>query len=132
SKAGWCCNLDDGNGWWKDAPIYTAANSRYFDTDQWIAGLQAMALWSRGRPGVVGLSLRNELRASWSQILFASSTWYGKMEAAARVVHEANPDALVVVGGLNGGADLSPLRTRSMDVSAWSDKNVWEVHDYSF
>ncbi|SPO00561.1 uncharacterized protein DNG_03309 [Cephalotrichum gorgonifer] len=132
SKASWCCNLDDGNGWWKDAPIYASSNSRYFDSDEWVAGLQAVALWTRGKPAVVGLSLRNELRATWSQILFAAGTWYSKMSAAARVVHEANPDALVIIGGLNGGADLSPLRTRAMDVSAWRNKNVWETHEYPF
>lgn len=132
SKASWCCNLDDGNGWWSDAPIYLAANSRYFDSAKWMDGLKAMAAWSRNRPGVVGMSLRNELRATWTQILFASGTWYSKMTAAARAVHETNPDLLVVVGGLNGGTDLSPLRTRNMDTASFRDKLVWETHDYSF
>ncbi|CAI4211837.1 unnamed protein product [Parascedosporium putredinis] len=95
TKASWCCNLDDGNGWWSDAPIYLAANSRYFDSAKWMDGLKAMAAWSRNRPGVVGMSLRNELRATWTQILFASGTWYSKMTAAARLVHETNPDLLV-------------------------------------
>lgn len=132
SKASWCCDLDDGNGWWADAPLYSASNSRYFDSDEWIAGLQSVALWTRGNPAVVGLALRNELRATWSQILFAPGTWYAKMTAAARVVHEANPDALVVVGGLNGGTDLSPLRARDMDISPWRAKHVWESHEYPF
>lgn len=132
SKASWCCDLDDGNGWWADAPVYAASNSRYFDADAWLAGLQAVALWTRGNPAVVGLALRNELRATWTQILFAPSTWYSKMSAAARLVHEANPDALVVVGGLNGGADLSPLRARAMDTAPWRAKHVWESHEYPF
>ena len=54
------------------------------------------------------------------------------MRPAARVLHEANPDALVVVGGLNGGADLSTLRARPMDVSPWRSKHVWESHEYPF
>ncbi|PKS06797.1 hypothetical protein jhhlp_006872 [Lomentospora prolificans] len=132
SKASWCCNLDDGNGWWSDAPIYLAANSRYFDSAKWMDGLRAMARWSQNRPGIVGMSLRNELRATWTQILFASGTWYTKMTAAARAVHEINPDLLVVVGGLNGGTDLSPLRTRDMDTSSFRNKLVWETHDYPF
>jgi endoglucanase len=34
SKAKWCCNLDDGNGWWKDAPGYIPANSQFSDSNQ--------------------------------------------------------------------------------------------------
>ena len=132
SKASWCCDLDDGNGWWADAPLYAASNSRFFDADDWLNALRAVARWTRGNPAVVGLALRNELRATWSQILFAPNTWYSKMADAARVVHAANPDALVIVGGLNGGADLSPLRTRAMDTSAWRNKHVWETHEYPF
>ncbi|MBE3044616.1 cellulase family glycosylhydrolase [Candidatus Bathyarchaeota archaeon] len=132
SKASWCCNLDDGNGWWSDALVYSATNSRFFDTDTWLAGLQATALWTRGNPAVVGLALRNEPRATWTQFLFAPSTWYSKMSAAARIVHEANPDALVVIAGLNGGADLSPLRAHAMDTGDWADKHVWESHEYPF
>jgi hypothetical protein len=132
SKASWCCNLDDGNGWWKDAPIYWSANSRYFNSEQWLAGLRAMAVWSRDQEGVVAMSLRNELRATWTQILFAANTWYDKIPPAARLIHEANPDVLVVIGGLNGGTDLTPMRTRPLDTSGWAGKNVWETHDYPF
>jgi endoglucanase len=132
SKASWCCNLDDGNGWWRDAPIYWGANSRFFDTNNWLNGLKEMAAWSRGRQGVVAMSLRNELRATWTQIMFAPNTWYNYMTRAAKVVHDANPDALVIIGGLNSATDFSPMRTRTMDTSAWRGKNVWEAHMYSF
>jgi endoglucanase len=132
SKASWCCDLADGNGWWSDAPLYWADNSRHFDSAKWLAGLDAMARWSRTQPGVVAMSLRNELRATWTQILFAPNTWFQRIPPAARLVHGANPDLLVVVGGLNGGTDLSPMRTRSLDTSGWAGKNVWETHDYPF
>jgi endoglucanase len=132
SKAGWCCNLDDGNGWWSDAPIYLAANSRYFDNQKWLDGLQKMAQWAKGKPGIVGLSLRNELRAHVTQIPWAPNTWFDRMSRAARLVHEANKDVLVIIGGLNGGTDLSPLRERTMSVGDWAGKNVWEAHMYSF
>ncbi|KAJ6444648.1 cellulase family protein [Purpureocillium lavendulum] len=140
SRASWCCDLGDGNGWWSDARFYMKETSRYFDTAQWHDGLAAMAAWSRARPGVVGLSLRNELRASVLQIPFAPRTWLAYMPAAARIVHAAAPDALVIVGGINGGTDLSPLRTVGpMDMStgsggggSWAAKRVWEAHAYSF
>lgn len=132
SKAGWCCNLDDGNGWWSDAPGYLPANSRYFDHGEWLDGLKVMATWSSSRPGVVGMSLRNELRAHVTQIPSAVDVWLENMPPAARMVHAANPDVLIMVGSLNGGTDLSSLRVRTMDVSGWEDKNVWEAHAYSF
>ncbi|GJN66722.1 cellulase family protein [Purpureocillium lilacinum] len=133
SKASWCCDLGDGNGWWKDAKFYMKETSRYFDTTQWHEGLTAMATWSRSRPGVIGLSLRNELRASVLQIPFAPKTWLDYMPTAARLVHAAAPDALVITGGINGGTDLSPLRTVGvMDTDGWVSKRVWEAHAYSF
>ena len=132
SRASWCCNLTDGNGWWSDAQIYLADNSRYFDTQKWQDGLQAMAQWTKGRQGIVGMSLRNELRASWTQIAFAPSTWLEYMPRAGNLIHEANPDLLIMVGGINGGTDLSPLRTNTMNLGEWANKRVWEAHVYSF
>ncbi|KAM3512418.1 hypothetical protein MY11210_003908 [Beauveria gryllotalpidicola] len=140
SRASWCCDLDDGNGWWADAPGYVAANSRFFDRDEWLRGLRAMAAWARddddgSRPGIVGMSLRNELRAHVTQMAAAAAVWRENMRGAAAAVHAANPDVLVIIGGLNGGTDLTPLRLRgqtTLDTAAWAGKNVWEAHAYSF
>ncbi|KAJ2966773.1 hypothetical protein NUW58_g10588 [Xylaria curta] len=52
SKAGWCCNLTDGNGWWDEAAGYNSANSRFFHTDNWLKGLESMASWAKSQPGV--------------------------------------------------------------------------------
>ncbi|OLN81540.1 Endoglucanase 1 [Colletotrichum chlorophyti] len=135
SRASWCCNLDDGNGWWSDAPVYWAANSRYFDTGDWLAGLRGMSLWARALPGVAAVSIRNELRATWTQIPFAARTWTDYVARGARAVHETNPDVLVVVGGLNSATDFSPLRlpgAAGLDTGPWRGKNVWEAHSYAF
>jgi endoglucanase len=132
SKASWCCNLDDGNGWWSDAPGYWDSNSKYFDSKKWLDGTRAMAEFSAGRPGIVGMSLRNELRAHITQIPWGGETWFDKMPQAARIVHEANPDALIIIGGLDGGNNLGALRDGSMPTSEWPGKNVWEAHAYSF
>lgn len=133
SRASWCCDLLDGNGWWSDAPLYAPETSRFFDTAQWHAGLAAMAAWSRARPGVVGLSLRNELRAAPLQLPFSAGVWLERMPRAARIIHAAAPDALVIVGGIAGGMDLSPLHgAAGMDAAGWADKRVWEAHAYSF
>lgn len=132
SKASWCCDLSDGNGWWSDAKFYLAANSRYFDHQKWLDGLQAMAKWTNSRPGIIGMSLRNELRAHVTQIPFAPQTWLDNMPKAGDLVHAANPALLVIVGGINGGTDLSPLRNSNMNLGTWKNKRVWEAHAYSF
>ncbi|KAG9255183.1 cellulase family protein [Emericellopsis atlantica] len=132
SKAKWCCNLEDGNGWWKDAPGYVPANSEFFETQPWFDGLEAMAKWSVGRPGVVGMSLRNELRAQVIQIPWGGEEWFEKMPAAARLVHAANPDLLISIGGLDGGNNLGALREQKMPTEDWEGKNVWDAHAYSF
>jgi len=132
SRASWCCNLEDGNGWWRSAAGYNDANSRFFDTDAWLAGLQAMALWAQRHPGVVALSVRNELREFLTQNLNNRDDWYDLVGRGARVIHDAHPDALVVIGGGMSSTDLTTVRNRPLDVSAWRDKHVWEFHAYSF
>ncbi|KAH6687489.1 cellulase [Plectosphaerella plurivora] len=132
SRAGWCCDLGDGNGWWKDARFYWAANSRYFDTKNWLDGLSSMSAWAATHQGVVGLGIRNELRATWTQIPFAAADWYSFVARGARAVHTAAPHLLVVIGGLNSATDFTPLRQRALDVSGWPQKTVWEAHDYAF
>ncbi|KAK1832336.1 glycoside hydrolase [Podospora conica] len=135
SRASWCCDLSDGNGWFDASFPSIPAVSRYFHTSNWIAGLRAMAAWSRAsHPGVVAFGLRNELRAiPGLDLLNARADWYRWMQAAGEAVHGAHPDALVVVGGANGGTDLTHLRTvRALDTRGWEGKNVWEMHAYSF
>ncbi|KAK0711553.1 glycoside hydrolase family 5 protein [Lasiosphaeris hirsuta] len=132
SRASWCCNLTDGNGWWDSAFGYNTWNSRFFNTRDWLAGLQAMAAWARGHRGVVAMSLRNELRAFLLQDLNSRTDWYNYIKQAGDLVHATNPDVLVVVGGAQSTTDLTHLRGRSLDTSGWPGKNVWEMHAYSF
>jgi hypothetical protein len=135
SRAGWCCNLTDGNGWWDAAFGYNPFNSRYFDTQEWLAGLQAMAAWAQSHRGVVAMSLRNELRAFLLQDLNGRDDWYRYIEEAGRLVHATHPDVLVVVGGVQSATDLVHVREpagRMLDTSGWPGKHVWEMHAYSF
>lgn len=139
SKASWCCNLTDGNGWWDEGFGYNTWNSRYFNTNNWIAGLRAMAEWSRGHKGVVAMSLRNEIREFLLQGLNNRDDWYKFVKAGGDAVHAANGDLLIVVGGTQSSTDLVHLRAndgaRGLDTSGaggWADKRVWEMHAYSF
>ncbi|ROV98273.1 hypothetical protein VSDG_04404 [Cytospora chrysosperma] len=133
SRASWCCNLTDGNGWWDTAAGYNDLNSRYFNTTLWLEGLQSVAGWAAAQEGVVGLSLRNEIRQFLLQGLNGPyDDWYDLVAQGAGVVHAAYPDALVIIGGVASATDLSTVRTRALDTSAWAGKHVWEWHAYSF
>lgn len=135
SRAQWCCNLTDGNGWWDTAFGYTALNSRYFNTTLWLDGLQTVATWAGNgnHPGVVAMSLRNEIR----QFLLQGTNgpyndWFTYIQRGAEIVHAANPDVLIVVGGGLSATDLTMVQDRSLDWTAWEDKHVWEFHAYEF
>ena len=135
SKAVWCCSLTDGNGWWSSAAGYNASNSRYFNTENWLRGLSAMANFSLDHPNVVGLSLRNELRAGDSNQDAANSShadWYKYVTLGAQAVHVGNPDALIMIGGVEYFNDFSFLKDKPLDRSQFDSKVVWEYHTYSW
>uniref|UniRef100_A0A0D9VHU2 Glycoside hydrolase family 5 domain-containing protein n=1 Tax=Leersia perrieri TaxID=77586 RepID=A0A0D9VHU2_9ORYZ len=122
SQPGWCCADDDGNGFFGD---------RHFDADVWVQGLGNMATMFAGVQNVVGMSLRNELRGPRQN----PDDWYTYMQRGAEAVHAANPEALVIMGGLSYDTDLSFLAARAVDVSfanAAAGKLVFELHWYSF
>ncbi|KAF2760924.1 glycosyl hydrolase family 5 protein/cellulase [Pseudovirgaria hyperparasitica] len=134
SKAQWCCGTSDGNGWWASASGYNDANSRYFDTENWLSGLSAMAIWSKSFSNVVALSLRNELRAVGGQDGNSHADWYKFVSRGAKAIHSANPNALVVVGGVNYALDFSFMYSKPLDRASLglSSKVLWEYHSYSF
>lgn len=134
SRAQWCCNLTDGNGWWDTAFGYVADNSRFFNTSLWLDGLQAVAAWAPQHEGVVGMSLRNEIRQSFLQGANGPyDDWYDYITQAAELVHATNPDVLIIVGGGLSATDLTMVKnTRNLDFSPWAGKHVWEFHAYSF
>jgi hypothetical protein len=133
SRAGWCCNLTDGNGWWDTAFGYNKWNSQYFHTQEWLSGLQAMATWAKSHPGIVAMGLRNEIREFLLQgSVNGRKDWYDLVGQAGRLVHGANPDVLVVVGGTQSSTDLTHVRANMLDTSGWAGKHVWEMHAYSF
>ncbi|KAI0480420.1 glycoside hydrolase family 5 protein [Xylariaceae sp. FL0804] len=137
SRAQWCCNLTDGNGWWDEGFGYNALNSRYFNTQNWLDGLEAIATFAGTQTGVVGMSLRNEVRQLLLQgTLGGSDDWYTFMGQGAARVHGANADLLILIGGTESATDLTQLRGASglgnLDWSGWAGKHVWEWHAYQF
>lgn len=132
SKASWCCNLTDGNGWWDTASGYIASNSRYFNTTEWLTGLSDMATFANDHSGVVGMSIRNELRPFPILQDLTHQDWYNYVTEGALAVHNANPHVLVIIGGSQSATDLSYIKLSDLDFSKWAGKLVWEFHAYSF
>ncbi|KFK33555.1 hypothetical protein AALP_AA5G028800 [Arabis alpina] len=119
SQPGWCCNANDGNGFFGD---------KHLNPQVWIKGLKKMAsMFANVSSNVVGMSLRNELRGPKQNI----NDWYKYMREGAEAVHSVNPDILVIVSGLNYETDLSFLRERAFEVS-FRRKLVFEIHWYGF
>ncbi|KAK7750981.1 hypothetical protein SLS62_007114 [Diatrype stigma] len=106
--------------------------SRYFHTQDWLDGLTAMATWATNQPGVIGFGLRNEVRELLLQGTNGRSDWYDYMGQAAKAVHGANPDALILMGGTLSSTDLIHVKAKNIDWSDWAGKHVWEWHAYSF
>ncbi|KAF8379617.1 hypothetical protein HHK36_029058 [Tetracentron sinense] len=118
SKPQWCCGNDDGNGFFGDM---------YFDPEEWLQGLTIVAKRFKGKPQVVGMSMRNELRGPRQN----KQDWYRYIQRGARKIHKANPNVLVIVSGLNYDTDLSFLGRKPLGIDL-DNKLVYEAHWYSF
>ncbi|KAL8861009.1 MAG: hypothetical protein Q9178_002522 [Gyalolechia marmorata] len=144
SKAGWCCDKDDGNAWFGDT---------FFDTTKWKRALGYMAehligaiIQGKMWPNLVSMALRNELRNSANRLVAFDvnwKTWYGNMTSGADAIHLANPDLLIFFSGLYYDSQLREIfdhdsvgRSNRNDIQfdrsklAYKDKIVLEVHDY--
>ena len=74
----------------------------------------------------MGISLRNELRCPLQNL----DGWYGNVTKGALAVHQASPDALVIISGFYNDNDLSFLRAKSLNINL-DNKLIYEVHTYS-
>jgi endoglucanase len=128
STAGWCCSQTDGNGWWNDGTgTATSADSQYFDVNNWMNGLKAMATYAKSFPNVIGMSIRNELRPTSSGTA-VQQDWATHVKAAAQAIYQANPNLLIMVGGISYDTTLSWLYNTPLDRSTFANRVVWEVH----
>ncbi|KAI8302180.1 Glycosyl hydrolase 5 family protein [Colletotrichum sp. SAR11_59] len=141
SKAGWCCNVADGNGWFGDA---------YFNTANWIRSLSYMAEHGKANwKSFSSIGLRNEIRERFSYdnppVAPAIEpktweTWERRMVQGASAIHAANPDVLIFFGGRLGGIDIeAPANGWYADEPKWNfsiaalpfkNKFVFELHAY--
>ncbi|KAK2774481.1 cellulase family protein [Colletotrichum kahawae] len=141
SKAGWCCDISDGNGWFGDA---------YFNTSNWIRGLSFMAEHGKANwKSFSSIGLRNEIRERFSYDKPPAAPaiepqtwerWEERMVQGANAIHNANPDVLIFFGGRLGGIDIeAPANGRYGSEPKWNfsiaelpfkRKFVFELHQY--
>ena len=128
SDAGWCCHQNDENGLWFNARWPLA---------KWKQAHIKVAARYANQPWVVGIELRNELRDARLQNVWHRPTWGGggplDWHAAAtdagNAVLAANPQVLVIVGGLEYNAVLWGARDTPV-LLASPNKLVYGAHDY--
>lgn len=77
---------------------------------------------------MIAVDLRNELRGSRQN----KKDWYTYVRKGARTIHEANPNVLIVISGLNFDSDFTFLKKKSLGLEDLKKKIVYEVHLYSF
>ena len=131
SHATWCCSHDDGNGWFGSAGI-SGPNTHFFDVDNWVAGLTAMANYASKHRHVVGLSIRNEFRPRGRDRRNAEKQWNKMAQKAGLAIHAANPNALILMGGIDYATELGWLYNNPLDLSQFGNKVVMEYHSYPF
>lgn len=136
SKGAWCCSQTDGNAWWGDT---------YFNADNWVRGLSFMANHGKSWSNLASMSLRNEFREPSNNPTVAATynweTWYSYVKKGANAVHEANPDVLVILSGLNYDTTMQPVvrgtaltpgneTFNKADFAGYEEKLVIELHNY--
>ena len=124
SDAEWCCSLEDSQRWFQ--------KSR-FPVQPWIDTLAFVAGFLHDRASVdpryryvVGMGLRNELMC-WDPFTSVPQ-WRQYMGQAAAAVHEADPDLLIVAGGLTMASQLDFIKKGRLEPRA---KVVYEAHIYN-
>jgi len=127
---GWCCSTDDGNGLWY--------NDRW-PAAKFFSAWQGMAERYKSNPLVAGMDIMNEPRRARVGWRVRTPTWGtgGKTDVAAmytevgNLIHEINPDPLIICEGLNYAADLSAAATHPVRLER-PGKVVYSLHDYSW
>jgi hypothetical protein len=54
--------------------------------------------------------------------------WATHVKAAAAAIYGANPNLLVMIGGISYDLDLSWLYSTPLDRSSFANRTVWEAH----
>jgi endoglucanase len=126
--SGWCCSDADGQGlWWNSN--WTPA--RFFGAWQEVA--RAFA----GNPWVAAMDIKNEphnatfggktYRPTWDEN--AQTGFLGMYQKAGNLIHQVNPDPLIICEGLGYATSLSGVASRPVTLDH-PGKVVYSLHDY--
>jgi len=145
SEAGWCCSLEDNNAlWYNDV----------YNEEAWLKSVEFMAARYRDNPRVVGYDIRNEPRsdaragrgyqtaywgvwepgASLFRALFNLQDWRVGAAKGAVATWKGNPEALVIVEGINYAMHLNYVLSRPLKLAqdCLFSRVAYENHDYAF
>ena len=127
---GWCCSENDGNGLW--------FNDRW-PAARFFAAWQDIVARYQENPLVAGMDIMNEPRRARVGWRVRSPTWGtgDKADVAAmyttvgNLIHEINPDPLIICEGLSYAADLTAAARHPVRLEQ-PGKVVYSMHDYAW
>jgi endoglucanase len=125
---GWCCSDDDGNGLWY--------NHRW-PAGKFVAAWQDMAVRYRPNPLVAAMDIMNEPRRTTAGWRVLTPTWGTRHKtdvaamytAVGNLIHEIDPDVLIICEGLAYAADLTDVADHPVQLER-PGKVVYSMHDY--
>ncbi len=127
---GWCCGNNDTNGlWFNDrwpAAKFTAAWQGLAERFQYQPLVAAMDIKNEPRPATVGGQV---LTPTWGT---GASTDFAAMYASVgNLIHQINPDPLIICEGLSYACDLTGAAAHPVQLDK-PGKVVYSMHDYSW
>ena len=113
--------------------------NKMFTKQQWLSDWQFLTNRYKNKPWVVGMDLRNEIRVAsigglpaipnWGQ---EPNDWRKVAEEAAELIHEINPNVLIVVEGINfPRRHLQPVADKPIRLKV-PNKLVYGAHNYAY
>jgi endoglucanase len=125
---GWCCSERDGNGLWY--------NHRW-PAEKFFAAWQGIAARYQQNPLVAAMDIVNEPRQSTVGWRVLTPTWGSRPKTdlaamyttAGNLIHEIDPNVLIICEGLNYAADLTGVAAHPVRLNR-PDRVVYSMHDY--
>ncbi|ETN41267.1 uncharacterized protein HMPREF1541_03202 [Cyphellophora europaea CBS 101466] len=128
TTARWCCDANLCDGIWHNdylGPLCKVPLSKA----TWIDHLETIMRPHVTNPLVIGVDLRNEIRAVKDGFIWKE--WAAAAEEAAERLHLINPEWLMFIEGVSSANILSGARKRPVTLST-PDKVVYSAHVYGW
>jgi endoglucanase len=125
---GWCCSAADGQGlWWNGG----------WPASAFFGAWQTVARAFAGNPLVAAYDIKNEPRPATVSGHTYTPTWddnlltgfHGMYVKAGNLIHQIDPDPLIICEGLNYATDLTGAASRPVTLDR-PGKVVYSLHEY--